>query len=125
MRLINTTTLALSEVQITRFLYGRTEPKYTILSHTWGHEEVSFEEWVCAIPPPQGSPFTIWTALKSIIGLDVRSNVTKKRGYAKISEAARIAAKDGYQWLWVDTCCINKSSSAESSESINSMFRWY
>lgn len=26
---------------------------------------------------------------------------------------------------WIDTCCIDKSSSAELSEAINSMFRWY
>lgn len=27
--------------------------------------------------------------------------------------------------MWVDTCCIDKSSSAELSEAINSMFAWY
>jgi hypothetical protein len=26
---------------------------------------------------------------------------------------------------WIDTCCIDKSSSAELSEAINSMFKWY
>ncbi|KUI59526.1 Vegetative incompatibility protein HET-E-1 [Cytospora mali] len=35
------------------------------------------------------------------------------------------AAKDGLKYAWVDTCCIDKSSSAELSEAINSMFRWY
>ncbi|KIM58836.1 hypothetical protein SCLCIDRAFT_1188627, partial [Scleroderma citrinum Foug A] len=33
--------------------------------------------------------------------------------------------KDGYKWLWVDTCCIDKQSSAELSEAINSMYQWY
>jgi hypothetical protein len=28
-------------------------------------------------------------------------------------------------WVWVDTCCINKSSSSELQEAINSMFSWY
>ncbi|KUJ18739.1 HET-domain-containing protein [Mollisia scopiformis] len=35
------------------------------------------------------------------------------------------AAKDGFQWVWIDSCCIDKSSSAELSEAINSMFKWY
>ncbi|KAI6002305.1 hypothetical protein F5J12DRAFT_906395 [Pisolithus orientalis] len=33
--------------------------------------------------------------------------------------------RDGYTWLWIDTCCIDKRSSAELSEAINSMYRWY
>ncbi|KAI6128730.1 hypothetical protein EDD16DRAFT_1547849 [Pisolithus croceorrhizus] len=33
--------------------------------------------------------------------------------------------KEGYAWLWIDTCCIDKRSSAELSEAINSMYRWY
>ncbi|KAL5905981.1 hypothetical protein ACKVV1_010394 [Pyricularia oryzae] len=28
-------------------------------------------------------------------------------------------------YVWVDICCIDKTSSAELSEAINSMFRWY
>lgn len=33
--------------------------------------------------------------------------------------------RDEIQYTWVDTCCIDKSSSAELSEAINSMFKWY
>ncbi|PVH68226.1 HET-domain-containing protein [Cadophora sp. DSE1049] len=36
-----------------------------------------------------------------------------------------LARHDGLEYFWVDTCCIDKSSSAELSEAINSMFRWY
>lgn len=32
---------------------------------------------------------------------------------------------DGFQYAWIDTCCIDKDSSAELSESINSMYKWY
>ena len=39
MRLINTTTLALSE------FFGESIPEYAILSHTWGEEEVTFQDW--------------------------------------------------------------------------------
>ncbi|KAF2973285.1 hypothetical protein GQX73_g406 [Xylaria multiplex] len=35
------------------------------------------------------------------------------------------AAADGLEYFWVDTCCIDKSSSAELQEAITSMFRWY
>ncbi|KAE8333834.1 ankyrin repeat-containing domain protein [Aspergillus sergii] len=31
----------------------------------------------------------------------------------------------GYEYTWIDTCCIDKTSSAELSEAINSMFRYY
>jgi hypothetical protein len=35
------------------------------------------------------------------------------------------AAAWGFEYVWVDTCCIDKTSSAELSEAINSMFSWY
>ncbi len=77
-------------------------PKYAILSHTWGPdaEEVTFRDLV------DGT------------GED-------KIGYEKIRFCAAQARRDGLQYFWVDTCCIDKSSSAELQESINSMFRWY
>jgi hypothetical protein len=77
-------------------------PRYAILSHTWGEDgdEVTFE--------------------------DLMDHTGKnKAGYAKIQFCGEQAAKDGLQHFWVDTCCINKSSSAELTEAINSMFRWY
>ena len=36
-----------------------------------------------------------------------------------------LAESHGYKWVWIDTCCIDKTSSAELSEAINSMFRYY
>ncbi|KAL8376498.1 hypothetical protein RB595_007541 [Gaeumannomyces hyphopodioides] len=51
--------------------------------------------------------------------------VRRKPGYQKIAQTCRIAKKHGLDWAWVDTCCIDKSSSAELSEAINSMFKWY
>ena len=93
MRLINTRTLRLEE------FFG-TIPEYAILSHTWGREEVTFEEF------SQGQG-------------------TTKPGYDKITAACRKARNHGIDYCWVDTCCIAKSSSAELSEAINSMFNWY
>lgn len=81
---------------------GKNIPCYAILSHTWGknEEEVTFRD------------LTDGTG-------------TTKAGYRKIRFCGEQAAQDGLQYFWVDTCCIDKSSSAELSEAINSMFRWY
>ncbi|KIW67055.1 hypothetical protein PV04_06332 [Phialophora macrospora] len=73
---------------------------YAILSHTWTEEEVSFDE----IGTPESK---------------------QKRGYKKVEGFCALARADGFSYAWVDTCCIDKSSSAELSEAINSMFRWY
>ena len=76
-------------------------PPYAILSHTWDEDqEVTYSELV------------------SGTGKD-------KTGYAKIRFCVDRAAEDGLQYSWVDTCCINKSTSDELSTAINSMFRWY
>lgn len=73
---------------------------YAILSHTWEDEEVLFRE------------------------IDDQTATTKK-GYRKIDFTCREAIEDGFDYAWIDTCCINKDSSAELSEAINSMYRWY
>ncbi|KAJ6083029.1 hypothetical protein N7467_007164 [Penicillium canescens] len=49
----------------------------------------------------------------------------QKKGYQKIARFCERLRADGFEYVWVDTCCINKESSAELTESINSMFRWY
>jgi len=79
--------------------YG-SAPEYAILSLTWAGGEVTFEEFVQC---PEGS----------------------KQGYAKITAMCSQARADGIGYCWVDTCCIVKTSSAELTESINSMFDWY
>jgi len=76
-------------------------PEYAILSHTWGTGEVSFQDWA---------------------NLD---EARRKDGYAKIEGGCRQAIKDGIKYLWVDTNCIDKTSSSELSEAINSMFSYY
>lgn len=75
-------------------------PPYAILSHRWQAEEVLFEDII------NGSAWT-------------------KRGYSKVAGACYQATKDGFGYIWIDTCCINKESSAELSEAINSMYAWY
>ncbi|KAI5992017.1 heterokaryon incompatibility protein-domain-containing protein [Pisolithus orientalis] len=58
------------------------------------------------------------------MGEGERNEVRERCGYRKIIKSCE-QAKDGYEWLWVDTCCIDKQSSTELSEAINSMYRWY
>ncbi|KAN0112546.1 HET domain containing protein [Hyaloscypha variabilis] len=95
MRLIEAKTLKMEE------FFGDQIPPYAILSHTWHHEEVSFQDWAD------------------------RSSASQKKGYEKIIGACQLAEKHGHDYLWVDTNCIGKSSSSELSEAINLMFKWY
>ncbi|KAI1145569.1 heterokaryon incompatibility protein-domain-containing protein [Nemania diffusa] len=48
-----------------------------------------------------------------------------KKGYKKAINCCLIARANGFDYVWIDTCCIDKTSSAELSEAINSMYRWY
>lgn len=77
-----------------------TRPNYAILSHRWFEEEVTFQDMS-------------------------RSDIEQMRGYAKLSSACDRALSFGFGYLWMDTCCIDKTSSSELSESINSMYAWY
>ena len=52
-------------------------------------------------------------------------NDSRDRYGPKIRECCILAELHGYRWVWIDTCCIDKASSAELSEAINSMYIWY
>lgn len=95
MRLIHTRTLALVE------FHGQDVPEYAILSHTWGDGEITFQDW------------------KDL------EYCRSKQGWFKIVRACEQAQTHGLDYLWVDTNCIDKKSSAELSEAINSMFAYY
>ncbi|KAI0438726.1 heterokaryon incompatibility protein-domain-containing protein, partial [Xylaria telfairii] len=94
MRLLNTSTYKLTE------FFGNQIPKYVILSHTWGKEEIEYNDLASG-------------------------NFTKKEGFFKLYQCCRQAFSTGYTYVWIDTCCIDKSSSAELTEAINSMCHWY
>ena len=49
----------------------------------------------------------------------------KLKGYEKIQKAGEQARRDGHDYVWIDSCCIDKTSSQELSEVINTMFRYY
>jgi hypothetical protein len=75
-------------------------PPYAIFSHTWGDKEVTMEDML-------------------------QERARSKKGFKNIDYCATQALKNGYDFIWVHTCCILKTSSSELSEAINSMFQWY
>ena len=90
MRLIDAKTLRFQDFHESRV------PEYAILSHTWEDgEEMSYQDMMAPCPPT-------------------------KVGYGKIVMTCMLALREGLGYAWVDTCCIDKSSSAELTESINS-----
>ncbi|KAK4609458.1 Vegetative incompatibility protein HET-E-1 [Fulvia fulva] len=120
MRLINIHTLEFKE------FFGRTRPGYAILSHRWGEREISYQDWL---------------QYNGYHSRDSSSDtfVSRGPGYLKIIGFCRLIREATIlwrplnpddnlkliEWVWVDTCCIGKKSSAELSEAINSMYAWY
>ncbi|KAH7016347.1 heterokaryon incompatibility protein-domain-containing protein, partial [Microdochium trichocladiopsis] len=74
--------------------------RYAILSHTWEEDEVLFQDFE-------------------------KGRAHERKGYAKFRGAVKLARDECHRYIWIDSCCIDKSSSAELSEAINSMFTWY
>jgi hypothetical protein len=90
---------------LTYFNNKRTLPDYAILSHTWGDddEEVTFKD-LTKLP---------------------REQLVLKKAYEKVEKCCTKALAMGLKWVWIDTVCIDHTSSAELSEAINSMYQWY
>ena len=84
--------------------------EYAILSHRWiGDTEVSYDEMVDLAKMKKGE----------------RNEIRERAGYKKILDTCWRAKNDGYKWVWVDTCCIDRRNSTKLSEAIISMYRWY
>jgi len=79
---------------------GRRPPRYAIVSHRWEDDEVTYNDFQ-------------------------RSEIEQRKGFYKLDGACRKALQNECEWVWFDTCCIDKSSSSELTEAINSMFNWY
>lgn len=77
-------------------------PPYVILSHRWKDEEISYKD----LTEPKQDP-------------------SKLKGWTKLNSFCSLVRQDGWEWAWMDTCCIDRSSSADLSEAINSMYQWY
>ncbi|GAW19053.1 hypothetical protein ANO14919_085370 [Xylariales sp. No.14919] len=83
-------------------------PQYAILSHTW-------------ISPKDEITYQDFKQRKA----DIENDIFKQKGWAKLKRYCDRAAKDGWEWAWMDTCCIDKTNPADTQEAINAMFRWY
>lgn len=112
MRLINTATGRFQE------FFDSQRPTYAILSHTWGNEELSYLDLLFLTSDlPANAVGAVQTLLR---------NPNKNgEGYRKVEACCSVARSRGFKWVWIDSCCIDKSSSAELSEAINSMWSWY
>ncbi|EXM13845.1 hypothetical protein V3481_012886 [Fusarium oxysporum f. sp. vasinfectum] len=103
--------LSAEDLQFEEF-FGREIPKYAILSHRWEKDEPSYADMKIKIMQRKA-----WrTGQESPWASQI---------YQKIYQFSLVALQAGYKYIWVDTCCIDKSSSAELQESINSMYQWY
>ncbi|KAG2340715.1 HET-domain-containing protein, partial [Suillus weaverae] len=86
----------------------RRKVKYGILSHRWlDTGEPSYQDMM----------------EKKLSGPS--NNEVQSAGYTKLQKCCEEARRLDLHFLWSDTCCIDKNSSAELDESIRSMFRWY
>ncbi|KAF1849020.1 HET-domain-containing protein, partial [Cucurbitaria berberidis CBS 394.84] len=97
MRLLNRKTGKLE------YFPDRPYPRYAILSHTWG---------------PTGTEITFRD-------MEEGRESSKQESYEKLKNTCAQAEADDIDYVWIDNFCIDKESSAELSESINSMFIWY
>ncbi|KAG1740546.1 heterokaryon incompatibility protein-domain-containing protein [Suillus paluster] len=95
---------------------------YAILSHRWlaDSEEVSFQDLQHMPVPPSGGSHDHHNHAPTF-----PPNVLGKSGLQKLQGACNQASRAGYQYIWIDTCCIDKTNSTELSEAINSMYAWY
>ncbi|KAJ9148813.1 hypothetical protein NKR19_g5863 [Coniochaeta hoffmannii] len=118
---------------------------YLILSHTWTAEEISFQDYmwlqnheeevadgvIDELPPKQlARAMAEAEALRRRAGYKKVFNFIRRarRLLEEHSDSSPPTLNAGGRspvYVWIDTCCINKESSAELSEAINSMYRWY
>jgi hypothetical protein len=130
MRLIHSRTLQFHE------FYDNAIPKYVILSHTWGEGEISYAD-MCRLQKLQAYISRVQSTQDAKVSWNIVSGfvtegeyettclLRESRGYTKLTMTAEVASQFGFDYFWMDTCSIDKSSSAELQEAINSMYRWY
>lgn len=90
---------------------GQNVPKYAIVSHRWGDDEPSYRSFL--------------KFQKKGHKRQYQTRRLHEYGWIKVQQAAALTRRCGLFWLWIDTVCIDKDSSAELSEAINSMYNWY
>ncbi|TBU37117.1 hypothetical protein BD309DRAFT_657196 [Dichomitus squalens] len=101
--------LSTERAELTFFATPESVPGgYAILSHVWDETEQTFQD------------------IKLLHSCNVPADCNPRDfASSKVRNFCVLAESHGYQWAWIDTCCIDKASSAELSEAINSMFQYY
>lgn len=94
--------LLCAKTQTLHEFVGDAIPPYAALSHTWETDEITFQDIT-----------------------NGHSYRESKKGWAKVIKCCQQAVEDALEFVWIDTCCIDKSNSNELQEAINSMFKWY
>ena len=111
MRFLHTESYRLYE-QVELPYNGNPLPQYAILSHTWlpenseGVEEVTYQDMKSSYAKLKRGRF-------------------KPKGWNKLKKYCDLAKENGWEWAWMDTCCIDKTNVSDTQEAINAMFRWY
>ncbi|OJT03675.1 Vegetative incompatibility protein HET-E-1 [Trametes pubescens] len=86
--------------------------RYAILSHVWDKD-----------PEDQSPQEPTFQKLSSIISAP--DPLPDAFPFLKLYRFCEAARKAQYKLVWADMCCIDKTSSAELSEAITSMYYWY
>ena len=96
-----------------RWFNNSSDASYAILSHVWDRDEMTLQE--------------LSRIHQEISDVDLKANPNAilDRLPLKIKNFCKYAREQGYAFGWADTCCIDKTNSAELSEAINSMYAWY
>ncbi|KAL1948085.1 hypothetical protein VTO73DRAFT_12160 [Trametes versicolor] len=114
--------------------------RYAILSHTWRSAADGGEQSLEDVKKLQSASFV--PAQRHEVGsqsetlsdsprllrptLDPTTSLLDHPHLStKISQACLVARMNGFRLIWIDSCCIDKASSAELSEAINSMYELY
>ncbi|KAF6838836.1 ankyrin repeat-containing protein [Colletotrichum musicola] len=77
-------------------------PPYAVLSHTWGYNEIKYQD----LAGGKGLP-------------------THKEGHKKLVQACRLAREQGLEYLWCNTYCTDFIDPKEVGQSINSSFQLF
>ena len=117
MRLLSTSTFDLKS-----FYDEKEVPRYAILSHTW---EIGEESTLQELQQKDTNILLNSTKARVVNGEPLYKVQNIRKGFMKIVGCALQAEKDGFKYIWCDTCCIDKTDFTELSEAINSMFHWY
>lgn len=110
-----------------------TQVTYAILSHVWREPQEGGEQSYYDVRRIQAAVMKGREKSQSPAPVAARLTAYREEGTIfahpglsdKIKGFCKIAREAGFRLAWNDACCIEKTSSAELSEAINSMFEWY